>query len=262
MPELPDVEVFRKYFESTALHKTVTTVEVYSKDILDGISGKQLQSRIQGREFATTHRHGKYFFAQLQNDGWAVFHFGMTGYFSYCAHESSLPEHTRVLFIFEDESHLCFVLQRKLGKISMTQDIDFFVEKHEMGPDVLDENFDLETFKKLIKNSRGSVKSALMKQERMAGIGNIYSDEILFHARLSPTTPINLLNDQLVKKLFQSMKIVLQTAIERQADPRKMPSDYLLPHRGKNGRCPVCHGEIKKKNVSGRTSYYCPSCQG
>ena len=61
MPELPDVEVFRKYFESSALHKTAKTVEVYSSDILDGISGKQLRFRIQGGAFATTHRHGTYF---------------------------------------------------------------------------------------------------------------------------------------------------------------------------------------------------------
>jgi len=261
MPELPDVEVFRKYVDRTALHQTIESVEVFAPDILGEVTPKQLQSKTKGHQFMSTDRHGKYLFTRLSNDGWLVFHFGMTGYFHYFKDSKQTPKHTRALFNFDNGHHLAFVLQRKLGSISATQEMDTFVKEQGLGLDALDDNLHPEAFKKALKEAKSSIKSALMDQERIAGIGNIYSDEILFQARLDPKTRANQLSNEDVDRLFEAMKEVLETAIDSEADPEKMPETYLLPHREKGGKCPVCHGEIETTKISGRSAYFCPNCQ-
>jgi len=115
--------------------------------------------------------------------------------------------------------------------------------------------------KEAMRGTRSNIKSALMSQERIAGIGNIYSDEILFQARLYPKAKANQLNDRILERLFTGINEVLNTAIESQADPGKLPRHYLIPQRGKGGKCPVCNGEITAMKISGRTAYFCPTCQ-
>ena len=261
MPELPDVEIFRKFLDKTALHLSIEKVEVLATDVLDDISQKQLQSQIKGHQFESTDRYGKYLFTGLSDNGCIVFHFGMTGYLDYLKDGNQAPKHTRVLFSFDNDYHLAFVLQRKLGRITLARDIDSFLKKQCLGPDALDKNFGLKDFEKAIKEAKCSIKSALMNQERIAGIGNIYSDEILFQAKLYPKAKVSELNDQDFERLFKEMKNVLKTAIDSQADPLKMPRNYLLSHREKGGKCPICGADLKSKKISGRTCYYCPSCQ-
>jgi formamidopyrimidine-DNA glycosylase len=112
-----------------------------------------------------------------------------------------------------------------------------------------------------MKVTRGNIKSALMKQERIAGIGNVYADEIVFQSKLHPKTQVKQLGNRDVGKFFRATKGVLKTAIESRADCAKMPRHYLLPQREKGGRCPVCGTSLKKEKISGRTTYYCPKCQ-
>jgi len=261
MPELPDVEVIRKYVDKTVLHQSINKVEVSAKDILDGISEKHLQSQVKEREFESTYRHGKHLFAKLSGDGWVIFHFGMTGYFEYFKDKEKAPKHTRALFSFDNCYNLAFVLQRKLGKITLTKDIDIFVKKQNLGPDALDKNFDLEAFKEVMQGMKSSVKSALMNQGHITGIGNIYSDEILFQTGIHPKVKANQLSNRDLDRLFKAMKEVLETAIDSQADPAKMPEHYLLRHRKKGEKCPACSGEIAKIRISGRSAYFCPNCQ-
>jgi len=261
MPELPDVEVFRRYLNSTALHQTIRETDVRAQGILEDLTPTKLQSQLKGRQLESTDRHGKYLFARLDNDDWIVFHFGMTGFLRYFQNGQQAPGHTRALFSFENGYHLAFVLQRKLGKIALTPNVRSYVKKQGLGPDALDRDFGLEDFKEALKGTRSSIKSALMDQERIAGIGNIYSDEILFQARLSPRTRASQLGNRSLEALFQAVKEVLSTAIDSQADPGRMPGHYLLPHREKEGRCPICQTEMKSEKIAGRTSYYCPHHQ-
>jgi formamidopyrimidine-DNA glycosylase len=104
-----------------------------------------------------------------------------------------------------------------------------------------------------------------MDQTLIAGIGNIYADEILFQARLHPKTPVTSLDDRQGAELFSQIKQVLKTAIECGAGAEqflgRLPDHYLLPHREKDGKCPRCGGPIASLKAAGRTSYYCPRCQ-
>jgi formamidopyrimidine-DNA glycosylase len=102
----------------------------------------------------------------------------------------------------------------------------------------------------------------LMNQELMAGIGNIYSDEIMFQAGLHPKAAADKLDEDGLHKLFDAMRYVLNTAIKTEADPSKMPGDFLLPYRNKGGHCPKCGGNVLHVSACGRTAWYCPKCQG
>jgi formamidopyrimidine-DNA glycosylase len=106
------------------------------------------------------------------------------------------------------------------------------------------------------------IKSALMDQSLMAGIGNVYSDEILFQVGLHPRAPVKELGEGEREELYRTVTEVLETAIDRQAKPEEFPAGYLTPHRHDGGKCPQCGGEVQRVKVAGRGAYYCPCRQG
>jgi formamidopyrimidine-DNA glycosylase len=259
MPELPDVEVFKRYLDATALHKTIAAVKVKSARILEGVSSQKLRQTMKGRQFQSTHRHGKYLLVALDQGPWLALHFGMTGFLKYFKQKEKDPEHDRLLVSFDNGFHLAYVCQRKLGTVSLADEVDSFIETKQLGPDAL--GLDLEGFRQILKGKRGSIKSFLMNQKYLAGIGNVYSDEILFQSKLHPKRPVNNLEPETVKHLFDVMHNVIQKAIDAQADPRQFPQSFIVPHRHGDGNCPRCRGELKKITVAGRSVYFCPACQ-
>jgi formamidopyrimidine-DNA glycosylase len=261
MPELPDVETFKGYLDATSLHRRIEKVEIDRDDILGDVSARSLQRRLKGRSLESTRRHGKYLFAKVSDDGWLVLHFGMTGYPTYSETEEP-PAHTRVLFKFDGGGHLAYVCMRMLGRVDWTKDADRFIEQHKLGIDAQSEDFDFDRFQQLLETKRGSIKSALMDQQTIAGLGNIYVDEILFQARVHPKTSVSDLDDSQLKTIFQQISRVLKTAIRAQASREKMPKSFLLSQRGEeHAKCPRCGELLESIKVSGRTSYFCPMCQ-
>src|SRR6266487_3698092 len=188
MPELPDVEIFKRYFDATSLHQRIDDVDVRSRYVLKGVSASELARRLKGGRFKCTRRHGKHLFVRADRDLWLRLHFGMTGSLQYFKHEEQAPTHARVLFIFANDHRLAFDDQRKFGQIGLLKDVDEFLKKRELGPDALE--ISLGEFREILGKHRGAVKSILMNQRLISGIGNIYADEILFRARMHPATEI------------------------------------------------------------------------
>jgi formamidopyrimidine-DNA glycosylase len=261
MPELPDVEVFKQYLDATALHQRIAKTSITSRDILGKVSAATLERALKGQQFTSSHRHGKYLFVAIDGTGWLVLHFGMTGFLKYFKNPADAPPHTRVLIEFANGFHLAYDSTRKLGKVDLVNKVEEFVQERELGPDALDPAFDLLAFRKIISGTRGTVKSALMKQQLIAGIGNVYSDEILFRAGIHPQSRSNRLSEKTVERLFRTMKTTIQRAVEYRVDPDRFPNSYLLPHRKKGGRCPRCGQRLEQIRVSGRTAYYCSKDQ-
>ena len=259
MPELPDVESFRRYFDATSLHQRIDDVDVRNAYVLKGVSGRELARRLKGRSFESTRRHGKHLFVCADRDFWLRLHFGMTGSLRYLKNREKAPPHTRVLFVFAKDYRLAFDDQRKFGEVGLVNEVDEFLKKRALGPDALD--IDLAEFKEKLARHRGAVKSILMNQRLIAGIGNIYTDEILFHARIHPATQITRLGNKHINRLFAAMRHVLEKAIEYQADVDRMPQSWLLPQRGKGGKCPRCGRGLKSSKIGGRTAWFCPHCQ-
>ncbi len=259
MPELPDVETFKRYFDATSLHQRINDVDVLNAYLLKGISRHELARGLKGRRFESTRRHGKHLFVRASNDTWLRLHFGMTGFLRYFKGEEKAPLHTRVLFVFAKDYRLAFDDQRKFGEVGLIKDVDEFLKKRALGPDAL--ALDLSEFKNTIGKHRAAVKSILMNQQLIAGIGNIYADEMLFHARIHPATQTVRFGDKILARLFRAMRHVLGKAIEYQADVDRMPTSWLLPHRHKRGKCPRCGRELKSSKIGGRTAWFCSHCQ-
>ncbi|MGM0399733.1 MAG: DNA-formamidopyrimidine glycosylase [Chloroflexota bacterium] len=263
MPELPDVEALRQYLQATSLHQEIGDVEVRSDQVLEGTSGEVLKETLVGRSFASTRRHGKYLLVALDEDGdkFLLLHFGMTGGLAYFKDMAEEPEYDRVLFRFANGYHLAYQSMRKLGEVRLIDDVEVFVEKKGLGPDALDPAFDLAAFKEAVEGRRAMTKSVLMDQRTMAGIGNVYSDEIMFQAGVHPRTKINKLDEETLETLFDTMKEVLQKAVECQADADQFPESFIIPHRQEGGECPRCGTELERVQVASRHAYYCPRCQ-
>lgn len=260
MPELPDVECYRLYLSATSLHQIIVHAHIRAPEILEDTTPQGLGRRLHGRSFDHTYRHGKFLFVTLDDDaGSLVFHFGMSGGLHYFKAGADEPPYTDARFDFAGGFHLAYTAPRKLGVIRMVTDINAFITARRLGCDAL--RLDYGAFRALATRRRGGVKSWLMDQTAMAGIGNIYSDEILFHAGLHPRAPVKELNDEALHLLFESMRSVLQTAIEARVNPQDMPDSWLLPHRTKGGRCPRCGATFETLPAAGRTAYICPHCQ-
>jgi formamidopyrimidine-DNA glycosylase len=259
MPELPEVETFKRYLDSTSLHQRITNVNVRDAYVLKRVSARQLARRLKGRRFENSHRHGKHLFVRVGDELWLRLHFGMTGSLEYLNHDEVAPKTARVIFRFAGNCRLAFDDQRKFGEIELIEDADEFLQTRGLGSDAL--KISLSQFKAIVGKHRGTVKAILLNQQLIAGIGNLYADEILFRARMHPATEAAMLSDKDLTRLFRATRSVLEKAIALKTDFNRLPKTWLLPHRGKCGRCPRCGRALKSATICGRTSWFCAHCQ-
>ncbi len=258
VPELPDVETFQEVLEGTSLRQELIDVKVLNRRVLDGLSPARLRRTLVGREFRSTRRHGKYLFAEAGEAHWLVLHFGMTGHLDYGELGEPRP-HDRVVFVFAGHRRLAYVCPRLFGRIILAGSVEEFVSERNLGPDAM--HIGGEEFVSLVRRSKATVKSRLMDQSCIAGVGNLYSDETLFQSCIHPAFSCHRLTTEQARRLYRDMRKVLRMAIRRKADPWALPASYLLPHRKPDGRCPTCAAELKRETVAGRTTYWCPKCQ-
>jgi len=265
MPELPDVENDRRLLDRQARRKVIRTVEVTDERVLRKLSPSEFKRRTIGHRIVSSRRHGKHLLVALDKGGWITLHFGMTGALVPCASEGEPPPFTRLRLELSGGGSLCYTDPRRLGHIGLTEDADQFVAGEKLGPDALDPKLTAARFRAIIEAARGNAKSVLTDQSRIAGIGNIYADEILFQAGLHPELPIRRLDAADVTRLYRAMRRVLKEAIARGAGSEnfvdRLPASYLLRHRHPGGRCPRSGGPIAMLRIGGRAAYYCPHCQ-
>jgi len=262
MPELPEVTIFKEYFDSTSLHREIKDVTVSNEFVLKDISVNQFQNKLKGQQFDSTERRGKYLFIEVSPEKfYLLLHFGMTGSLSYYKSTGDQPDYARIIIDFKNGFHLSYNSQRMLGEIRLLDNMQEYIEEHKIGRDAMDKALTEEAFKKLLDHRKGIVKSVLMNQEVISGIGNEFSDEILFHAKIHPKTKIQDLSDTELHKIYKQMKEVLQTAIDHRTNYGELKDSFLLANREKEGKCPNCHSKLETIQVSGRTAYYCPKCQ-
>lgn len=259
MPELPDVEVFRRYLESTSMRQSIAHVHVEAPGLLEETSAQGLGRALKGRRFVDTRRHGKYLFAGLDSGSWLLLHFGMTGYLDYARDSNEAPEHTALRIDFVNGARLAYVSQRKLGRVRLIDDIRHYIEHQGLGPDVA--SLSEEHLRKLIRSHHGMIKPFLMNQETLAGLGNVYSDETLFHAGIHPKAKLDDMSDDQIGRLHRAIGRVVSRAIDAGVDVSRMPESWLLPNREEGRTCPRCGGTIRQIHAAGRTAYYCPGCQ-
>ncbi len=261
MPELPDVAGFLSYLNATGLHQTICRTTVTDKRALEDISARALAIRLKQTALKSARRHGKYLFVELTRaDNWLVFHFGMTGHLAYYkAASTKQPEHARVILFFENGYALAYVCQRMLGRVTTTPSPDEFITRKALGPDALD--IGQELFVSRLRSRRGAVKSALTNQSVVAGIGNIYGDEILFQAQLHPKTKLTTLSRSDLRDLHTATHQILQVAADNGGQIEEISDQYFAGHREDSGACPRCGTQLSQIKVNNRTTYFCENCQ-
>lgn len=265
MPELPDVEIFKRTLDQHALGRVVERVQVRDPGSLEGATGATLQRRLKDKHLSASQRRGKVLFADFQGAATLAMHFGTNGSLQTVAPDAKEPTSTRLAFAFTDGSRLAYINPRRIGHVCLTDSAAAFIADQHLGPDALDSSFDEREMIRTLANRKQPLKAVLMDQSRIAGIGNIYADEILFQAQLHPGAAAGTLASGEVDRLYRAVKFVLQTAIDRGAGAEdftdRLPKGFLLPQRHAGGHCPRCGTALTIDKRGGRTSYHCPNCQ-
>jgi len=257
MPELPEVETFKRYLDKTSLNQSIIDVKVTDNRILN-TEEVQLKKSLKGKKFESSTRHGKYLLVYL-NPQYLVMHFGMSGDLKYYDDKEEPPKFSKVIFKFNNGFNLAYLSIRMFGKVSVVNSREEFIENKKLGPDAYKMSF--EEFQEALHGRSAIAKNALLNQSFIAGVGNIYSDEILFRTKIHPKTNINSLNDDKVKELYINIIDVLVYGIKKKGDLSTYPNEFLIPHRKKEEKCPICNSDITRFEISGRHGFFCPSCQ-
>jgi len=266
MPELPEVETYTRYFARHALQQRIARVDVLDERILGEIRRETFVRKLRGREFTSVRRHGKHLFADA-GAAWLHLHFGMTGDLAY--YRDTPPRFAKVVFAFDGGMHLAFEDMRLFGIVDLLDDPDDFIREKRLGPDPLDRSFTPKKFAALLERRRGAVKSLLMSQEIIAGLGNLYVDETLYQTSIHPRRPVDRLKEAEVRAIHTTIRRILRETIARHAREAALPGAYLYHHREVGARCPLrlrsgqarCGGTIQKTVVFGRTTYFCAKHQ-
>ena len=269
MPELPEVETYRRYFNQTALGQTVVRFTAQDPRRQLTTDYDTLQQALRGVTFTDTHRIGKHFLITLSSGNILTLHFGMTGDLAYYRDEEDTPRFARIVFYLDNGFRLGFIDSRKFGRVGLADSIAAYRQAKELGPDALD--ISLVQLQTSLQNRKAPIKPLLLDQKILAGIGNWIADEVLYQAEIYPAKPAHLLTPAEVKRLHDAIQLVLNTAIEQEASYRTFPKSFLIHARGwddvvlttaaERQVCPRHQTPLTIAKVGGRTTYFCPICQ-
>ena len=271
MPELPEVETIARTLEPAVRGRVIAGIELLYRPLLRRGGRKGLEG-MKGRRILGVNRRGKMLLIACESRRTLVFHLKMTGQFLFAAPGAPRDKHTRLVVRFEDgKNELRFRDVRKFGFLLCFEGdpLAACAELACLGPEPLDVG--LAEFSALIARRKGRIKSLLLNQTVIAGIGNIYADEMLFEARIHPETPASSLGKKAVERLYDSMKKILTLAIAKKGstlqdyrDAEGKAGNFQFFHRvydRKGEPCVVCGTPVRMTRIGGRSSHFCPKCQ-
>ncbi|OGF22873.1 DNA-formamidopyrimidine glycosylase [Candidatus Falkowbacteria bacterium RBG_13_39_14] len=303
MPELPEVETIKRQLKKEILGKQIKSVDVLLPKMIN-LSPKDFRKKLDGAVITDIQRKAKNMIIKLaastvgdssparpfggsyrlQAGLYLLVHLKMTGQLIYIeAHSRGLTplegvrpriRHSHLIFHFSDQSKLLYNDMRRFGYIKLLtkKELNEYFEKQKFGPEPLDKNFSLQTFKALLrKKRRGKIKQVLMDQTVISGIGNLYAAEICFYSEISPLRNVSALTEKEIKNLYAGIRKILAQAIKHKGssvdnyvDAYGKEGDYvpLIKVYGREGKkCLRCGTVIKTIKLGGRGTYFCPNCQ-
>jgi formamidopyrimidine-DNA glycosylase len=278
MPELPEVEVMRRDLDKEIVGKKIKSVEVTgNRSVRRHANKKEFITQLEGHKITAVQRRGKYLVIRLDGAEALIVHLGMSGQLlrAKSAREKA-PKHTHVVITFTQGGLLRFVDPRTFGEMFVTKydDIDEEVEElAHLGMDPLETAMSWELFGRLLADRKARLKNLLMDQKFIAGIGNVYSDEILFTAGLRWDRMSDSLSQQEVRRLYRAISETLQEAVkyrgssladEQYVDLFGQPGEFQHYHQvyDKEGSpCQRCRRPVHRARFSNRSTFYCEACQ-
>lgn len=258
MPELPEVQNFKQYFDASALQQRIARTVVYDDKIIRNMSGEQFADATLGRTFLDSYRRGKYLFARMDNDHHVLLHFGMTGDLNYYQDEMDRTKYERFVFHFENGFRLGFDCPRKFARILYLEDHHAYIREINLGTDVLE--MEEADFLSLSEGRNTTVKGFLLNQKYLSGVGNLYADEVCYQTQVHPGSRIGAIPPEKRLAMFRKLQEVLHYAIERGAYYKDYPEDWLWQWRKPGYQAPD-GSPVSSKKIAGRTSYFSPDWQ-
>jgi formamidopyrimidine-DNA glycosylase len=270
MPELPEVETFRRHLlqgtdgAPSILGKRILEAKLLWEGTLASPSPNEFKTRIKGQFITDVGRRGKNLLIRLSQDT-LIIHLRMSGELIVESKSSELGKHYRLILDFEDDYRLVFNNIRKFGRVWLTETPED--QLGNLGPEPLGEDFSPELFYQLLQSKNRGLKYFLLDQENIAGMGNIYIDEALHRAKLHPAKKTDSLDFQQAEQLWRSIRAVLQEGIKNQGasiDWMYQGGDYqkyLSVYNLEGEPCPACRTPIERIKIAQRSTYYCPACQ-
>lgn len=272
MPELPEVETVRQGLRALILNKTIDNIEILWPKIVvnDQLFFKQT---LTGQTFEEIDRRGKYLLFRLSNQLTLVSHLRMEGKYRLVSQEEPLTKHTHVIFNFTDGTALRYLDVRKFGRMQLipTGDENTVSGLNKLGPEPTATDFKVTDFAAALQRHHKAIKPVLLEQHVVAGLGNIYVDEVLWQSQIHPLQPANQLTDQQIQTLHQAIIAEMQRAIAAKGTTIRSYTDAYgasggfqldLAVYGREGEpCQRCGTAIVKTKVGQRGTHFCPHCQ-
>jgi formamidopyrimidine-DNA glycosylase len=267
MPELPEVDAVVRRLHQAAVNSIIHSVKVERSGTIAPQQVSQFKA-LHGATILNVRRRAKHIFIDFTKSLHLHIHLRMTGNLYVLPDYNFRPHTTRVWFRLTDNRVVIFEDSRALGKVHLTTPGDIARLEAELGPEPLEPSFTPAVLAHALQNTKSPIKAALLDQRRIAGIGNIYASEALWHARIHPATPANQLPAKKLKPLHAAIQKVLREASASAYTQYAMPGsqiaseDFGVSAYGRAGEpCHRCHQLIVKIVQATRSTFYCPHCQ-
>ena len=273
MPELPEVETMKQILEPQLRGLTIESILANRPEVIAHPSDEDFCRRLLGQTFSSMGRRGKYLIFHMENKSRILLHLRMTGCILLAPADYPEEKHTHLVFRLSGEKKLLFSDTRRFGRFWLFDEgeADSYSGAENLGLEPFSDGFTVLYLKSRLGSRKKAINECLMDQSVIAGIGNIYSDEILFSAGISPGCPAGRLKEEDWERLAVLIPERLSYFIEKD---RLTPEEYLetkgkdyrnapyLQVYGQAGKpCPVCGRLLCKSAIGGRTSTFCPTCQ-
>ncbi len=275
MPELPEVEHVVRALRRSISGSTIVASEVTLPKIILPLSPADFSRKLKGKRINAVNRRGKYILIEIDSGLVLAVHLRMTGQFLVLKPDDELPRHAHAVFYLKDERRLVFRDQRQFGVMRLAKRADLAGMKGivELAPEPFSEDFSVAYLKAILARSRRTLKTLLLDQTRVLGLGNIYAAEALFRARINPFRVSSKLSARRVGRLHQAIRDVLRAAVSGTSSSRiSLENAAGFSYGEAFGRvwqvyeregkpCFKCGTRIRRMAHGGRSTYWCPTCQ-
>ena len=275
MPELPEVEHVVRALRRAIVGRQIVAIQINLPKLITPLKPAQFSRTIKGVRIEAVNRRGKYILIELDSDRILAVHLRMTGKFLYLTGDDDLPKHSHAIFYLDNERRLVFRDQRQFGVMKLVARARLAQTKgiRELAPEPLSDDFSPAYLREIVARSRRSLKTLLLDQTKILGLGNIYAAEALFRAGINPFKIAAQLSSRRVPRLHQAIRDVLRDAITDSSTSRinlEHPNGFSYGeaferfwqvYEREGEPCFKCGARIRRLTHGGRSTYWCPRCQ-